>query len=79
VVRLGYQAADYFERYPGRFLSMHLQDWSPAENKEVPFGQGVVDWRKLFAAARTAGVKNYFVEMDLDSMKASLPYLHGLS
>src|ERR1017187_9452109 len=28
VISLGYQAADYFEKYPGRFLSIHLQDWS---------------------------------------------------
>lgn len=79
VVRLGYQAADFLEKYPGRFISMHLADWSPAANKEVPLGQGVVDWKRLFAAARPAGVKNYFVEMELDVMKASLPYLHGLS
>ena len=30
------------------------------------------------AAARTGGGKNYFVEMDLDLMKASIPYLHEL-
>jgi sugar phosphate isomerase/epimerase len=79
VIELGYQAVDFFEKYPGRFISMHLADWSPAEKKQVPMGQGVVDWKKLFLAARTAGVKNYFVEMDPDTMKASLPYLHSLS
>ena len=79
VVRLGYQAADYFEKYPGRFISMHLADWSPAEKKEVPLGQGMVDWKKTFTAAETAGVKNYFVEMDPEAMKASLPFLHKMS
>lgn len=81
VVRLGYRAADYFERYPGRFISIHLSDWSAANagGKEVPLGQGVVDWKKTFTAARTAGVKNYFLEMDPANMKASLPYLRGLS
>jgi sugar phosphate isomerase/epimerase len=81
VVRLGYKAADYFEKYPGRFISIHLSDWSAADanGKEVPLGQGVVDWKKTFAAAKTAGVKNYFLEMDPANMKASLPYLHGLS
>ncbi len=79
VVRLGYQAADYFEKYPGRFISMHLTDWSPEKKKEVPLGEGVVDWKKTFAAAKTGGVKNYFVEMDPETMKASLPYLRGLS
>jgi sugar phosphate isomerase/epimerase len=78
VVRLGFDAPAIFEKYPGRFISLHLQDWSPAEKKMVPIGQGQVDWKKLFTAAKQAGVKNYFVEMDLDQMKASYPYLHGL-
>jgi sugar phosphate isomerase/epimerase len=79
VVRLGYNAADYFEKYPGRFISMHLADWSPEKKEQVPLGQGVVDWKKTFAAAKTGGVKNYFLEMDPELMKASLPYVHGLS
>ncbi len=78
VVRLGYEAADFMTKYPGRFCSMHLQDWSSTENKEVPVGTASVDWKKLFAAAKKGGVKNYFVEMDLDALKASYPYLHGL-
>lgn len=78
VIELGYQAVDFFEKYPGRFISMHLADWSPAEKKQVPMGQGAVDWKSLFPAAKKAGVKNYFVEMDPELMKASLPYLHGL-
>ena len=79
VVRLGYQAADYFEKYPGRFVSMHLADWSAAAGKQTPLGQGDVDWKRLFAAARKAGVKNYFVEMDPEAMQASVPFLRGLS
>jgi sugar phosphate isomerase/epimerase len=75
VVRLGYNAADFFEKYPGRFISMHLQDWSPSLKKEVPLGQGMVDWKKLFAAAKTGGIKNYFVEMDPPEMTASVQYL----
>ena len=81
VVRLGYRAADYFEKYSGRFISIHLSDWSAADadGKEVPLGQGVVDWRKTFTAAKAGGVKNYFLEMDPANMKASLVYLRGLS
>jgi sugar phosphate isomerase/epimerase len=78
VIELGYRAADYFEKYPGRFISMHLADWSPEKKTQVPLGQGVVDWKKTFAAARVGGVKNYFVEMDPEEMKASVPYLHTL-
>jgi sugar phosphate isomerase/epimerase len=78
VISQGYEAATYLTKYPGRFLSLHLADWSATEKKPVAIGKGVVDWVKLFAAARTGGVKNYFVEMDLDLMKASIPYLHEL-
>jgi sugar phosphate isomerase/epimerase len=44
----------------------------------VPVGQGALDWKKIFAAAKTGGIRNYFVEMDLSMMKASVPYLHQL-
>jgi sugar phosphate isomerase/epimerase len=79
VVSVGYQAATYFTKYPGRFISMHLADWSATEKKPVPVGEGVVDWKKLFIAAKEGGVKNYFVEMNLEAMKASSAYLHGLA
>ena len=78
VISLGYEAAKFFTKYPGRFISMHLQDWSPADKKQVAVGQGAVDWKKLFTAAKTGGIKNYFVELNLDAMKASYPYLHEL-
>lgn len=78
VISLGYQAATFFDKYPGRFLSMHLADWSSAERKPVPLGSGAVDWKHLFTAAKTGGVKNYFVEMDMAAMKASYAYLHQL-
>ena len=78
VISLGFEAAPFFTKYPGRFSSLHLQDWSTADKKMVAIGQGVVDWKKLFAAAKTGGVKNYFVEMDLALMKASMPYLRSL-
>jgi len=78
VVSLGYEAATYFRKYPGRYISIHLADWSPTEKKQVPIGKGVINWKELFAAAKTAGVRNYFVEMNLDLMQASIPYLHEL-
>jgi sugar phosphate isomerase/epimerase len=78
VISLGFEAATYLTKYPGRFCSLHLQDWSATEKKQVPIGQGSVDWKKLFAAAKTGGVKNYFVEMNLDAMKASVPFLRQL-
>ncbi len=77
VINLGYKAADYFNKYHGRFISSHLSDWT-ADKKEVPIGQGVINWKEFFAAAKTGGVKNFFVEMDLKNMKDSATYIHTL-
>jgi sugar phosphate isomerase/epimerase len=74
VIVHGYKAADYFKKYPGRFISSHLSDWS-ADKKEVPLGQGVIDWKEFFDAAKKGGVKNIFVEMDRDKFKDSAAYL----
>ncbi|HSM76459.1 MAG TPA: sugar phosphate isomerase/epimerase [Bryobacteraceae bacterium] len=74
----GFDAAEYFTKYPGRFISMHVQGWSAKSRKIVAVGQGTLDWKKIFTAAKTGGIKNYFVEMNLDLMKASVPYLRSL-
>jgi sugar phosphate isomerase/epimerase len=74
----GYDAAEYFTKYPGRFISMHVQGWSAEAKKVMPVGQDTLDWKKIFTAAKTGGIKNYFVEMNLEMMKASVPYLHNL-
>jgi sugar phosphate isomerase/epimerase len=74
----GFDAAEYFMKYPGRFFSMHVQGWSATTKKIVPVGQGTLDWKKIFSAAKTGGLKNYFVEMNLDLMRASVPYLRNL-
>jgi sugar phosphate isomerase/epimerase len=74
----GYDAAEYFTKYPGRFFSMHVQGWSAQTKKIMPVGQDTLDWKKIFTAAKTAGIQNYFVEMNLEMMKASVPYLRNL-
>jgi sugar phosphate isomerase/epimerase len=75
VISIGHKAADYFEKYPGRFISAHLADWSSVENKQVPIGKGVVNWKELLTAAEKCGVKNYFVEMDSSAFSDSANYL----
>jgi sugar phosphate isomerase/epimerase len=77
VINLGYKASTYFNKYPGRFISSHLSDWT-ADKKEVPIGKGVIDWKEFFAAAKTGGVKNIFVEMAPDTFKDSAAYIHEL-
>ena len=78
VVNIGYKAADYFRNYPGRFLSAHLADWSKAKDAQVPIGQGEVDWKDFFEAAKVGGVQNFFVEMDPETFKPSIEYLQRI-
>jgi sugar phosphate isomerase/epimerase len=77
-ISLGFDAAEYFNKYPGRFVSMHVQGWSSKTRSIVAVGQGTLDWKKIFSAAKTGGIKNYFVEMELPLMQASVPYLRQL-
>ncbi len=75
VISVGYKAADYFRKYPGRFISAHLADWSTAKNAQVPIGQGDVDWKDFFEAAKVGGVKNFFVEMAPETFPESAEFL----
>ncbi len=81
----GYDPVVYFHKYPGRFLSMHCQDWvkdasTKSGFREVPLGKGVVNWKAVFKAAKVGGIKNYFVELEEDPalMPPSVPYLKSL-
>jgi len=45
---------------------------------QVAMGQGSIDWVKTFTAAKTGGVKNYFVEQNWDLTRQSVAYLKSL-
>jgi sugar phosphate isomerase/epimerase len=74
VITLGYKGPDYFNKYPGRFFSTHLSDWT-TDKKQAAIGQGVIDWKEFFAAAKKAGIQYYYVEMDADKFKDSIAYI----
>jgi len=78
VINLGYKASTYFDRYPGRFISSHLSDWT-GDKKEVPIGQGIIDWKAFFEAAKTGGVRYFYVEMKFETMAPSAAYLKQLT
>jgi sugar phosphate isomerase/epimerase len=78
VISIGFKASDYFTKYPGRFISAHLADWSPADKKSVAIGKGIVDWPEFFKTLKKGGVKNIFVEMDPATFKDSADYIHKL-
>jgi sugar phosphate isomerase/epimerase len=77
VINLGYKASTYFDKYPGRFISSHLSDWT-ADKKQAPIGKGIIDWKEFFASAKKAGVKYFFVEMDFDTFKDSAEFIKNL-
>ena len=78
VIGKGVKASTYFMKYPGRFISAHLADWSVSENKQVPIGTGIVDWGEFYNAAELGGVKNFFVDMDMDNLKESANNIHNM-
>jgi len=78
VISIGYKASNYFLKYPKRFISAHLADWSSAEKKQVAVGKGIVDWKEFYAAAEIGGVKNFYVEMDMDKFKESVENIHAM-
>jgi sugar phosphate isomerase/epimerase len=69
----------YFKKYPGRFLSMHLQGVDlNGRNPAAAVGKDSLDWTRIFAAAKVGGVKNYFVEQSWDLTVESVAYLKTL-
>jgi sugar phosphate isomerase/epimerase len=78
VINIGYKASTYFNKYPGRFISAHLADWSTEKQNDVPLGQGIVDWKEFFASVKTGGVQNIFVEMGMETFKESAEYVHSM-
>jgi sugar phosphate isomerase/epimerase len=79
-ITVGLVAAEYFERHPGRFNSIHLQDidMNAPKPHQVAMGQGSIDWAKTFAAARACGVKNAFVEQNWELTQQSVAFLKAL-
>jgi len=64
-VATGNDPVAWVNAHPGRIKSMHLKDWSPDQDYHVLFGEGVVHWKKLFAAAESrGGVEYYLIEQE---------------
>lgn len=53
-----------FKEMPGRFPLWHIKDIKDDLKTITEVGNGVVDFKRIFAAAKTAGLKYYFVEQD---------------
>jgi sugar phosphate isomerase/epimerase len=96
ITSAGKDPLDYFRRYPGRFPLVHVKGLSkkPAQGAATPIPQvlpditdvghnDIIDWKRIFAHSKEAGIKHYFVEHDVPkdpfaSLKASYEYLSTL-
>lgn len=93
----GADPVKYFNRYPGRFPLVHVKDIKKmpkiSEAGSQSFGDslqdmtwvgnGLIDWKRIFAQSDKAGIKYYIVEHDkpadpFDSITKSYEYLNKL-
>lgn len=80
----GLDPVAYVKRYPGRTVSMHMNDYLPGK-RDVLLGEGQIPWQAVFDAAETVGgVEWYIVEQEsypstpIESVKMSLTNLRKL-
>jgi sugar phosphate isomerase/epimerase len=79
----GFVAAEYFAKYPGRFISMHIQDVDAAATTadrivQTSVGRGMIDWPETFRAARACGVRSYYVEQSMALTRESVAALRAM-
>ena len=61
----GYEPDEVIRSHADRVRLVHLKDASREDpRKDVPFGEGVLDWGAILSAARDAGVEYYITEQD---------------
>ncbi len=65
VTKAGVDPVELFKKHPGRFPLWHVKDLSKDKTGPVPIGEGIVDFKPIFAAADVAGMKHFFVEHDM--------------
>jgi sugar phosphate isomerase/epimerase len=87
----------YFTKYPGRFKMVHIKDFramkdpsislsGPTRPKGADLGQGFIDYKRIFAAGKKAGIEHAFSEQEepfpvsqMASAKVAYEFLHAYS
>jgi len=55
----------YFARWPGRFPMVHVKDMDATPRQFfADLGTGTIDFRRIFAKGKQAGIQHYFYEQD---------------
>ena len=96
ITAAGRDPLEYFKKYPGRFPLVHVKGLAkkPDAGGAAPIQSimpditdvgtsDIVDWKRIFAQRKQAGIQHYFVEHDVPkdpyaSLKASYTYLKPL-
>ncbi len=95
----GQDPVAYFKRAPGRFPLVHVKDMKKLPNVKpdqiatlnmdevgknmTSVGDGIIDWKRIFANSELGGIQHYFVENDFPkdafaNLTASYDYLSKL-
>jgi len=92
----GYSPVDIAAKYPGRIKMLHIKDFLPFEKgatvsgpnspKGSEIGQGVIDYKIIFAGMKGKGIEHIFVEQEgpfsrmpaVQSAEADYRFLHSL-
>ncbi len=82
VAKAGEDPVALFKQHPGRFPLWHLKDMDKTPQRAfTEVGNGVINFKKILAQARLAGMKYFFVEQDVtpgspfDSIAKSISYI----
>lgn len=92
VVVGGADPVDYLHRYPSRISMLHIKDFKHSDKSssvvEPPpaaeLGQGIVDYRPIFEAAKKASITHCFVEQEgydmpvMDALRIDADYMRKL-
>jgi len=81
-VKAGYNPKDLFKASPGRYPMWHVKDMDNTEKKYfTEVGNGVINFKDIFANAKLSGMKHFFVEQDvcpgppIESVAKSITYI----
>jgi sugar phosphate isomerase/epimerase len=78
----GADPLQYLKRYPDRFALVHLKDMAKGTptgmlnavgKTSVVLGTGIFDWPAIFAAAKKAGVRLYYIEDESPAAPSQVP------
>lgn len=62
--KAGVDVEELFKQYPGRFPLCHIKDFDSEFKNILPVGEGVVNYKRIFDAAKSGGLEHFFVEHD---------------